>query len=150
MNVIKQQIIDEFPDSDLSNLFIPGQDDKLIRYAEIFGCDCILLYKDINTTLYKNSDKAIVNLNKINENARLPYPYESAIEGILKLESGLSVGLMSRDKIIEKIKNDNRSDRSGIYKNEEDIHDSALEHYEYNVLGTYMDGIPAFAVLLIK
>lgn len=143
MENIKEQILEQFEEVD----FLPGEDKKLIGYAEMFGVDCIPLYQGINYMPYSSLIEAISKIQIVNPNARTMDGYDECIIGHLKLKDSIIL-LYDRDKVIkqlieEYLKND-------FYKNSEDINESAWEWYSHNMLGSYMDGIPAFAVLYSK
>jgi len=148
MNSIKEEIIEQFQEEFEEGriAFLPGQDDKLIGYAEMFGKDCILLYKDINVT-FLYPEKAIEEIHAINPQARTHDGSDSSIIGHLKLEDGSTILLYDKEALIEGIKQDYMKDDSGLFEGEEDCETSAVEWYYVNSLGSYMDGIPAFAVM---
>lgn len=146
MNEIKQEILDTFEDVQ----FLDGQDEKLIGYAEMFGNDCIPLYTGINYMSCSSAAEAILKIGTVNPGARKADGFDSCLIGHLKLENGNIILLYNKDSVIEQIKQEFREDKSGLFDGEEDIETSALEHYDYNIIGAYMDGIPAFAVLYSK
>lgn len=143
MNEIKQDIINTFESVD----FLEGQDDKLVGYAEMFGEDCIPLYEYVNYFPYNSPEDAILCISDVNENARKSDGFDNSAIGHLKLSSGKTILLYSRDGIISQLKNEYMQDTSGIFADEEDCETSALEYYNYNIIGSYLDGIPTFAVL---
>ena len=63
MNDIKKEILEQFEEEVI--VFLEGQDDKLVGYAEMFGNPCILIYQDINF-IPLSPDDAIEKIQKIN------------------------------------------------------------------------------------
>lgn len=145
MNQIKEEILEQFEEVD----FISGADDKLRGYAEMNGNDCILLYEGINFTPY-NPSEAIEKIQYLNPIARTHDDSDKSIIGHLKLEDDTTILLYDKESLIEGIKQTYMEDNTGLFENEEDCEESAIEWYYFNSLGTYMEGIPAFAVLYSK
>lgn len=146
MENIKEQILEQFEEVD----FLPGKDKKLIGYAEMFGIECIPLYKGINYKIYSSPSYAISRISVINPKARKMDGYNKCVIGHLTLKSGDIILLYDREKVINQLISEYSKDTSGLYEGEEDIQDSAWEWYSYSMLGAYMDGIPAFAALYSK
>lgn len=146
MNKIKKEIRESFS----KVKFLPGKDEFLVGYAEMFGSDCILLYKGINFIPYNSPKEAIAKIYFANPKARTHDGSDKSIIGHLKLEDNSIVLLYNKDSVIEQIKQDYMKDKSGLFDGEEDCETSAVEWYYVNSLGSYMDGIPAFAVLYCK
>lgn len=150
MNKIKQEIIDTFE----GIRFASGKDKQLVGYAEMFGNDCILLYKDMTFVACSSPEEAISKIKIVNPDARTADGFDSCIIGHLKINYRSSrekiILLYDKEAIIEQLKQEYLKDTSGIFDGEEDCETSAYEYYDYNILGSYMDGIPAFAVLYSK
>jgi len=142
MENIKKQILEQFEEIK----FLPGEDTKLIGYAEMFGVDCIPLYKGINYMPYKSSKEAISKIIIANPKARTMDGYDDCVIGHLKNEDHIIL-LYDRNKVIKKLIKEYSQDNSGLFKDQDDIEESAWEWYGYNILGSYMDGIPAFAII---
>lgn len=147
MNDIKKEILEQFEEEGI--LFLEGEDDKLVGYAEMFGNPCIVLYKGINFIPF-SPDNAIDKIQKINPEARTHDGSDNSIIGHLILEDGSTVLLYNRDSLVEDLKKSYMEDESGIFEGEDDCNTSAWEWYYVNSLGSYMDGIPAFAALYSK
>ena len=143
---MKEEIQDLFEDVE----FLEGEDDKLIGYAEMFGNDCIPLYKDINFIRCSSPEEAIAKIGMVNPGARTADGFDKCLIGHLKLDTGKIILLYDKDAVLEQIEKEFSEDTSGIFDDEEDIEMSAREHYSFNIIGAYMDGIPAFAVLYSK
>jgi hypothetical protein len=142
MNKIKEEILETFEDVE----FILGKDKLLVGYAEMFGVSCIPLYTGINFLRCASPEEAILKIESANPKARTADGFEKCLIGHLKTESGVIL-LYDKEAVLEKLMADYRADTSGLFDGEEDIELSAIEFYEYNILGSYMQGIPAFAIL---
>lgn len=146
MNKKEKELLEEFPEAQL----IKGEGKNLVGYAEMFGSDCIPLYVDINYMPYNNQKELQKKIKKLNRKAKKATGFEDSLIGILKLEDGKCIYVHERQQIIEKLISDFSKDTSGLFDDEQDVHDSAWEHYGFNIIGSYMEGIPAFAVLYSK
>lgn len=146
MNKIKKKILEQFEDVK----FLPGKDKLLVGYAEMFGDDCILLYKGINYMPCSSPEETIIKMTYINKTSMFVNSHENSLIGHLKLENGTIIYLHDKHALIEQLKHENMQDMTGIFKDEDDCEEGALEWYSYNTIGTYVDGIPAFAVLYSK
>ncbi len=151
MNKIRKEIIEQFyDDKSLKKKFLPGKDNQLVGYAEMFGCDCIPLYKGINYIACNSSQEAIAKINFVNPNARTADGFDKCLLGHLKLDDGKIILLYDKDAMIAQLIKEFSEDTTGLFDGEDDYYTSALEHYGYNIIGSYMDGIPAFAILYSK
>lgn len=146
MSEIKDEILEIFEEE---VEFLDGKDEQLIGYAEMFGRECILLYKDINFTAY-SPEESIDKIQILNPKSRTVDGYDSCLLGHLNLDKKNIILLYDKEAIIEQLKQEYLSDKTGLFDGEEDCETSAFEWYEYNILGSYMDGMPAFAVLYCK
>lgn len=144
MNKIKEYILDVFEDVQ----FLPGKDKLLVGYAERFGADCIPLYRGINYFPCDSSEETFQKINVANPKARQADGFDECLIGSIKLEDNTFVLLYDKDKIINQLKEEYSKDTSGLFKDEDDINESAYEHFSFNIIGAYMDGVPAFATLL--
>lgn len=77
MNSIKKEISEQFEDIS----FLPGEDDNLIGYAEMFGNDCILLYNNINFIRYNSPSECLDNIRFYSSNCRVMDGYDSYLIG---------------------------------------------------------------------
>ena len=116
----------------------------------MFGNDCIPLYKDINFMTCNSPEEAIEKIKFANPEARTADGFDKCLIGHLKLDNGKVILLYDKDAMIAQLVKEYSEDTSGIFNGEEDCETSALEHYSYNITGSYMDGIPAFAVLYLS
>lgn len=146
MNKIKEEILEIFEEVE----FLPGKDDQLIGYAEMFGNDCIPLYKGINFMSCSSSEEAIEKIKIANPEARTADGFDDCLIGHLKLDTGKVILLYNKEAMIAQLVKEYSEDTSGLFDGEEDCETSAFEHYGYNIIGSYMEGIPAFAVLYSK
>lgn len=143
MNSIKEEILEQFEDVS----FLPGEDDNLIGYAEMFGNDCILLYNNINFIRYNSPSECLDNIRFYSPSCRVMDGYDSCLIGHLKLENDSIILVYDKEAVIEQLTNEYMADKSGIFEGAEECQQAAFEWYEYNMIGTYMEGVPAFAVL---
>ena len=146
MNKIKREIIETFEDVQ----FLLGKDKQLIGYAEMFGDDCIPLYEGINFIKCGSPKEAISKIQIANPEARTADGFNGCLIGHLKLDGGKIILLYDKDAMISQLVKEYSEDKSGLFDGDEDLESSALEYYYYNIIGSYMDGIPAFAVLYNK
>jgi len=123
--------------------------DKLFGAAEMFGNDCIVLYEGVNFIHFNDPKECLAKSKFINFHRKLEEDtYDSCLVGHLMLSPGDIRLVYDKDKLIDTIKKEYMQDKSGLFNGEEDCEESALEHYCYNIIGTYMEGIPAFATIL--
>lgn len=146
MNKIKQQILEEYEDAQ----FIKGLDDKLYGYAEMFGEDCIVLYEGVNFMRYTSPADCQEKIDFCAPKARKMSGEgcDHCLIGHVKLDNGEIRLVYDREAVIEQFKAEYMQDDTGLFNGEEDCESSAREFYYYNTLGTYMDGIPVFAVVM--
>lgn len=143
MNQIKKEILEIFDEVE----FIPGKDDELLGYAEMFGTDCIPLYKNINFSPCYSPEEAIEKIRIVNTKARTADGFDDCIIGLIKLETDKIVILYDKHKLLDQLVQEYSEDTSGLFSDDEDLMIVALEHYNYNIIGSYMEGIPAFATI---
>lgn len=143
MNQIKKEILEIFDEVE----FIPGKDNELLGYAEMFGNDCIPLYKNINFSPCSSASEAIEKIRIVNPKARTADGFDNCIIGLIKLETDKIVILYDKHKLLDKLVKEYSEDTSGLFSDDEDLMIVALEHYSYNIIGSYMEGIPAFATI---
>jgi len=146
MNYIKEEILESFEEVK----FLQGKDKQLVGYAEMFGNACIPIYKDINYISYSSPDEAIEKIESLNPEARTADGFDSCIIGHLILDNNNTVLLYDKSELINQLKQEYLRDTSGVFNGEDDCETGAIENYEYNIIGSYMEGIPAFAVLYSK
>jgi hypothetical protein len=146
MSKIKEEILETFEEVE----FLPGKDDQLIGYAEMFGNDCIPLYPGINYIACNSAKEAIDKIQIVNPGARTADGFDDCLIGHLKLDTGKIILLYDKEAMIAQLVREYSEDKSGLFAEDEDLEMTALEHYDYNIIGSYMDGIPAFAVLYSK
>lgn len=142
MNYLKKEILETFPDIS----FLKGNDKQLLGYAEMFGNDCILLYQGINFTNCTYNE-AICKMKLLNPKARIADGFENTIIGFLKTETGKFVFVHDRQQVINTLVQQYSDDKTGLFTSEDDIQESAWEMYDYNILGAFMEGVPAFAII---
>ncbi len=118
-------------------------DDKLIGYAERFGGAIIPMYEGINTFLINNIGDLIAEVSKFNSRARIANGFEDELIGYMNID-GYCIYLHDRNKMIDKMMKEYESDP--IFEGD-DLYIMAMENYEFNIIGAYMDDVPAFAVI---
>lgn len=145
MNKIKNQILEECEDAQ----FTKGLESKLFGCAEMFGADCIVLYEGVNFIRYISPEECLLKSDYCNFHRKIEGGrYDFCIVGHVKLDEGDIRFVYDREMLIDAIKKEYMQDTSGLFKDEEDCEESAREYYDYNIIGSFMDGIPAFAVVL--
>lgn len=147
MNKIKSQILEICEEV----TFKRGLTDKLYGCAEMFGEDCIVLYEGINFIRYTSPThcQEMCDFYFPGEARKLTeLGYDHCIIGHLKMPDDSFRLVYDKDAIIEHLKSEYMQDKSGLFSGEEDCETSAVEFYEYNILGTGMKGVPAFATVM--
>lgn len=144
---IKQRILEMDPCIELD----AKNEDKLIGYAERFGCHFIPLYKGVNTFFEKDPKEAERKANDISAKPVFPMPQMNCgIIGYITYEEGdekYAALLYDKEKYLEKLAKDYEEDGMEIDEEYESYYSNALEWYEYNDLGygSSMEITPAFA-----
>lgn len=122
--------------------FNEANDDKLIGYAERFGGSIIPMYEGINTFLISKIGDLIAEVSQLNSRARIADGFEDTLIGYMNID-GYCIYLHDRNKMLDKMMKEYESDP--IFKGD-DLYLLAMENYEFNIIGAYMEGVPAFAV----
>jgi hypothetical protein len=120
--------------------------DKLIGYAERFGCHFLPLYKDINTFFESDPEEAERKANEISSMPVFPMPQMNCgIIGYVTFDDKAAL-LYDKEKYLEKLAKDYEEDGMEIDEEYESYYSNALEWYEYNDLGygSSMEVTPAF------
>jgi len=144
---LKERILELDPCLNLD----PKNDDKLIGYAERFGCHFIPLYKGINTFFEKDPWSAEKKANEISAKPVFAMPQMNVgIIGYVTFEEGdetYAALLYDKEKYLEKLAKDYEEDGMEIDEEYESYYSNALEWYEFNDLGygSSMEITPAFA-----
>jgi hypothetical protein len=130
--------------------FLDEHEDKLVGYAERFGCHFIPLYKGVNTFFEKNPEEAERKANEISNKKVFPMPQMNrGIIGYVTFEQGDEVYaalLYDKEDYLDKLAKDYEED--GMEIDEDDsFYSQALQWYEHNDLGYGLSGLvtPAFA-----
>lgn len=121
--------------------------DKLIGYAERFGCHFLPLYKGINTFFESDPEEAERKANEISSMPVFPMPQMNCgIIGYVTFDDKAAL-LYDKEKYLEKLAKDYKEDGMEIDEEYESYYSNALEWYEYNDLGygSSMEITPAFA-----
>ena len=119
--------------------------DKIVGIAEHFNNRLIVLYDGVNYFSKENT-----NSSTLSPGARECDGFEDCHCGYLlgpfgKDGWGRTILVYDKEKMISKLIESYKEDGE-----EEDpdysFYTMAIEHYEYNIVGGYMDGVPAFAI----
>lgn len=124
---LKEEITDLFDDVSFSH----EHEDKLIGYAESCGRDVILLYLDINFFITKNP---IEDINKFNNKSLYATGYEKSVVGYFKDSDNKYLLVHEKESILEEMSKEMEPDE-------------ALEFYEYNIVGAYIENGPIYATI---
>jgi hypothetical protein len=126
--------------------FDDSNDDKLIGYAERFGCELIPMYEGVNTFLIKDPDETIEEVSKLTDKAVLFDDLKESIIGYIVLEQGGVAILHDKEILLNNLGLEYAAD--GMEIDEDDSYYSqALQWYDYNIIGTGLSDMttPAFA-----
>lgn len=140
---IKERLLEYDPCIEL----LDEHEDKLIGYAERFGCQFIPLYKGVNTFLCKNHKKAVEAATKLSDRVCNFDGLESSCIGYVILDDGQVALLHDKEKLIEELAKE--YEESDMEIDEDDSYYSqALQWYDYNIIGTGLSELttPAFAL----
>lgn len=122
-------------------------EDKLIGYAERFGCHFIPLYKDVNTFFVKDPKEAEIKANEISSMKVFSMPQmNDSIIGYVTFEDKAAL-LYDKEKYLEKLAKEYEEGGMEIDEEYESYYSNALEWFEYNDLGygSSSEITPAFA-----
>jgi len=125
--------------------FDAENEDKLIGYAERFGGVVIPMYEGVNTFLIDTPDRTMEVVKLVNPEARKTDGFEDTIIGYIIIDNKELI-LHDRDKMMDKMIKEYESEPEMEEDEGYSYYTMAMENYEYNIIGSYMDGVPAFAV----
>jgi hypothetical protein len=125
--------------------FDEENEDKLIGYAERFGGTIVPMYDDINTFILDCPESTQDIVNTMNPDARKADGFEDTIIGHINI-GGETLILHDKNKMIEKMIAEYEADSELEEDEDYSFYTMAIENYEYNIIGAYMKGVPAFAV----
>jgi len=125
--------------------FDEKNEDKLIGYAERFGGVMIPMYEGINTFLSDSSESTMETVNSMNPEARKADGFEDTIIGYIIIDNKELI-LHDRDKMMEQMIEEYETDSELEEEEGYGYYTMAMENYQYNIIGSYMGGVPAFAV----
>lgn len=127
--------------------FDENNDDKLIGYAERFGCELIPMYQGVNTFLIKDSVKVIEEVSNLTDKALVFDGLNNSIVGYIVLEQGGVAILHDKELLLNNLASEYEKSGMEIDEEFESYYSNALEYYEYNIIGTGMSDMitPAFA-----
>jgi len=126
--------------------FDEENDNKLIGYAERFGCSFIPLYEGVNTFLTKTPDEAIKKATALSDTVCQFDGLNDSIVGYVVLENSKVALLHDKEFYLEGLAKE--YEEEGMEIDEDDSYYSqAIQWYEYNVIGTGLSDMttPAFA-----
>ncbi|MEK6829892.1 MAG: hypothetical protein AABY15_07265 [Nanoarchaeota archaeon] len=139
----RKELIEYLQEIDPDIEFDKDNEDKLIGYAERFGGAIIPMYQGVNTFFIKEIGDLIAEVTQFNSRARIADGFEDTLIGYMNID-GYYVFLHDREKMIEKMISEYKSDP--LFDGD-DLYLMAMENYEFNIIGAYMEGVPAFAVI---
>jgi hypothetical protein len=122
--------------------------DKLIGYAERFGCHFIPLYLGVNTFIVRDPEEAERLANQASSTPVFPMPQMNiGIIGYVTFDDKASL-LYDKEKYLEDLAKQYEEDGMEIDEEYESYYSNAVEWYEFNDLGYGLsDSVtPAFAV----
>lgn len=125
--------------------FDEKNEDKLIGYAEQFGGTVVPMYEGVNTFLSDHPDGILDIVFKTNPEARKTDGFEDTIIGYIYIDDKPII-LHDRDKMIDKMIEEYTYDQDLEEEEGYIYYVMAMEHYQHNIIGTYMRGVPAYAV----
>lgn len=141
---IKERLLEIDPCIELDD----DNHDKLIGYAERFGCHFIPLYLGINTFIVKNPEEAEIRANQVSSMPIFPMPQMNAgIIGYVTFDNKAAL-LYDKEKYLNSLASDYEKDGMEIDEEYESYYSNALEWYEHNDLGYGLSDYitPAFAI----
>jgi hypothetical protein len=143
--VEREQLKEYLMEMDPCIEFDEENEDKLIGYAERFGGTLVPMYDDVNAFIINNPESTLDIVHTMNPGARKADGFESTIIGHINI-GGETLILHDREKMIEQMIAEYEAD-SEIEEDEDySFYTMAMENYQYNIIGAYMEGVPAFAV----
>jgi len=125
--------------------FDDKNEDKLIGYAERFGGVMVPMYDDVNTFILDCSESIEDIVHTMNPKARKADGFEDTIIGHINI-GGETLILHDRDRMIDKMIAEYEADPEMEEDEDYNYYTMAMENYQYNIIGAYMEGVPAFAV----
>ena len=126
--------------------FDEKNEDKLIGYAERFGGVIIPMYNDINTFILDCPKSTLDIVSTMNSSSRKADGFEDTIIGHINID-GNTLILHDKDKMLEQMIAEYEADEDMEEEEDYSFYTMALEYFEFNIIGAYMDGVPAFATL---
>lgn len=127
--------------------FDETNDDKLIGYAERFGCHFIPLYLGVNTFIVKDPEEAEKLANEVSSMRVFSMPQMNVgIIGYVTFDDKATL-LYDKEKYLLHLASEYEKDGMEIDEEWESYYSNALEWYEYNDLGygSSKEVTPAFA-----
>lgn len=140
---IKERLLEMDPSIELDD----NNSDKLVGYAERFGCHFIPLYLGINTFVVKDPVEAERIANEISSLPVFSMPQmNEGIIGYVTFDDKAAL-LYDKEKYLEKLSKEYEEGGMEIDEEWESYYSNALEWFEYNDLGYGSSSMitPAFA-----
>lgn len=85
-------------------------------------------------------------VENLNPKARKADGFEDTIIGYINIDGEILV-LHDRDKMMEQMIAEYESDPDLVEDEDYSFYTMAMENYQYNIIGAYMEGVPAFSVI---
>lgn len=146
-NLVSQELKETILELDPCIKLMPEHEDKLIGYAERFGCHYIPLYKGVNTFFESDPEKAEKLANELSSKPVFPMPQMNCgIIGYVTFDDQAAL-LYDKEKYLTQLADEFKKDGMEINEEFESYYSNALEWYEFNDLGFGMSSkvTPAFA-----
>jgi len=144
----REQLKERILEIDPCITFDINNEDKLIGYAERFGCEIIPLYEGVNTFFTKDNEEAEEKSQKLTSIPVGTFPgLEHSVVGYVTLESGAVAILHDKEAYLVRLAKEFESIDEDEPDEDNSHYTQAIEWYEYNVIGLGLSDIttPAFA-----
>ena len=119
--------------------FDDRNEDKLIGYAERFGCHIIPLYKGVNAFITSDADFIHDMTMEFNRTSPIPAYRADGLEeeliGYVLFDDKLAL-LYDKEAYLDRLAKEFEGDGMSVDEEDGDCRLSALEWYEYNVIGS--------------
>ena len=140
---LKQYLLEMDPCLELDS----ENEDKLIGYAERFGCHIIPLYEGINTFFVSDPEEAEKQANEISSMPMFPMPQMNVgIIGYVTFDDKAAL-LYDKEKYLDKLAKEYEEDETFEIDEDETYYFHALDWFCYNDIGygSSSEVTPAFA-----
>lgn len=142
IELLKEQLMEIDP----CIVFDDKNEDKLIGYAERFGCQIIPLYENVNTFLFSDPEESISEAAKLSDKVCLFDDLKSSIVGYVIFGENHVAILHDKEVLLDNMSKEFEDSGMGIDE-DDSYYSQAYQYYDYNVIGTGLSDMttPAFA-----